>query len=115
MSKDRLCTGECVYSGLDCIGAVSDTSTLVLQRMVQLSVKQYLYNVCLNVLYVSLMAALIPTLVYFQMEEGWVRFLSIIFCCVVCSSLSIYFVGCSISERKFITDRVRVMKKRIIG
>ena len=88
---------------------------LFLQRMVQLSVKQYLYNVCLNVLYVSLMAALIPTLVYFQMEEGWVRFLSIIFCCVVCSSLSIYFVGCSISERKFITDRVRVMKKRIIG
>ncbi len=88
---------------------------LFLRRMVQLSVKQYLCNVYLNVLYVSLMAALIPTLVYFQMEDGWVRFLSIIFCCVVCSSLSIYFVGCSISERKFITDRVRVMKKRIIG
>ena len=88
---------------------------LFLRRMVQLSVKQYLYNVCLNVLSVSLIAAFIPALAYFQMEEGWERFLSTIFFCIVCSSLSIYFVGCSFSERKFITDRVRMMKKRIIG
>lgn len=87
---------------------------LFLRRMVQLSVKQYLYNVCLNVLSVSLIAALIPTLAYFQMEDGWGRFLSIIFFCVVCSSLSIYFIGCSFSERKFILDRVRMVKKRIV-
>lgn len=37
------------------------------------------------------------------------------FCCMVCSALSIYLVGCSMSERKFILERVRLMKKRIIG
>ena len=88
---------------------------LFLRRMVQLSVKQYLYSVCLNVLSVSLISVIIPILVYSQMEEGWARFLSIIFCCMVCSALSIYLVGCSMSERKFILDRVRLIKKRIIG
>lgn len=88
---------------------------LFLRRMVQLSVKQYLYSVCLNVLSVSLISVIIPILVYSQMEEGWARFLSIIFCCMVCSALSIYLVGCSMSERKFILERVRLMKKRIIG
>lgn len=88
---------------------------LFLRRMVQLPVKQYLYSVCLNVLSVSLISVIIPILVYSQMEEGWARFLSIIFCCMVCSALSIYLVGCSMSERKFILDRVRLIKKRIIG
>ena len=88
---------------------------LFLQRMVQLSVKQYLYKVCLNVLSVSLIAAFIPTLVYFQMEEGWKRLLSIIFFSLASGTFSVYFVGCSLSERKFILDRVRLVKKRIIG
>lgn len=88
---------------------------LFLRRMVQLSVTQYLSNVCLNVLIVSLIASFIPTLIYFQMEEGWNRFISMLFLCVICSSLSIFFIGCSFSERKFILDRVRILKKRIIG
>lgn len=88
---------------------------LFLRRMVQLSVKQYLSNVCLNVLMVSLVAAFIPTLTYLQMEEGWVRFISMIFLCIICSSLSIFFIGCSFSERKFILDRVSIVKKRIYG
>ena len=88
---------------------------LFLRRMVQLSVTQYLSNVCLNVLIVSLIASFIPTLIYFQMEEGWNRFISMLFLCVICSSLSIFFIGCSFSERKFILDRVRILKKRIFG
>lgn len=86
---------------------------VLLKRMVSLSVRNYLRNVCLNVLVVFLASSVIPVTFRMGMEEGWLRFISLTLLCLVCSSVIIFFIGCSFSERQFILERVRILKNRI--
>lgn len=85
-----------------------------LKRMVQLSIRRYLSKVCFNVGVVSLSAIILPGILYMYMGYGWQRFLSVTAICLLCSSISIYVIGCSTSERRFILDKARTVKKRII-
>ena len=55
------------------------------------------------------MSVIIPLLVYFRMDPGAVRFLVVVPLCVLCSGLSILFVGCDSTERKMIFGYVAKM------
>lgn len=85
-----------------------------LKRMVQLSIRHYLNKVCFNVCIVSLSAVIFPYIIYMYMGYGWQRFLSVATASLLCSSISIYVIGCSISERRFILDKIENVKNRII-
>lgn len=85
-----------------------------LKRMASLSIRSYLCKVCLNVATVSMFAAIIPCILHMRMGYGWVRFLSVSCVCLLCSSLSIYVIGCSASERRFILDKIGSAKDHII-
>ncbi len=86
---------------------------IFLKRMVQLSIRRYLNKVCFNVSFVSLSAIILPCIIYMNMEYGWLRFLSVTVVCLLCSFISIYIIGCSISERRFIIDKFKVIVTRI--
>lgn len=88
---------------------------LFLKRMVALSVRNYLYNVCLNVFLVFLAASVIPAMLWIRMEEGWLRFVFVTIFCIICSLLAIYKIGCSVSERQFMIEKIRIVKARLIG
>lgn len=77
-----------------------------LRKMAGLSMKRYLVNVCLNVIVVTFLAAIIPFLVYLNMSDGIARFFVICVVTTICSSLSIYFIGCTAGERQFIGNKV---------
>lgn len=85
-----------------------------LKRLVSFSIRSYLRQVCLNVASVSLLAAPLPYLLHLQMGYGWVRFLSVSAVSLLCSAVSIYVIGCSASERRFIHDKIKAAKSHII-
>lgn len=85
---------------------------LFLRKMVGLSMKWYLYKVCGNVLCVTLAAAILPGLLYIQIPEGWIRFLIICIVSILCTMISIYYIGCNTNERNFIYGKVfRIIRK----
>lgn len=82
-----------------------------LKNMVGLSIKNYFKKVCLNAFLVFLGAVVIPMIVYLQMSPGWIRFVLICFFSFLCSGISICFIGCSTSERRFIFDKLNTFKE----
>lgn len=86
---------------------------LFLRKMVGLSMKRYLHKVCGNVLLVTFTAAIIPTLLYMQMSDGIIRFFLICILTTLCSSVTIYFIGCSNNERYFIRSRIALVWQKI--
>ena len=86
---------------------------IFLRTMVGLSVKRFMRKVCMNVLLVTFVAAIIPFLIYIQMSDSIVRFLLICIVTVFCSSLTIYFVGCSSNERSFIKGKMLLVYQKI--
>ena len=86
-----------------------------LRFVVGFSVKRYLKNVCANVLLVSLTATIIPVSVYFQMQEGWERFIIVSLTCILSVGITVYLIGCTVSERQFILSRITAIKIKIVG
>ena len=86
-----------------------------LRSMVGLSVKRYLRNVCCNVWFVLIIASILPFMLYLNLQEGWLRFLIIAAVSLACVSLAVYFIGCNTTERRFILNRVLLVKTKLIG
>ena len=86
---------------------------IFLRTMVGLSVKKFLRKVCMNVLQVTIVAAMVPLFIYMQMSDSLMRFLLICIVTVFCSSLTIYFVGCSSNERNFIKGKMLSIYQKI--
>lgn len=84
-----------------------------LRKMVGLSMKRYLCKVCGNILFVTLVAAIIPALLFFRMSDGWARFLIICIISILITIISIYWIGCNANERNFIREKVfRIIRKQ---
>lgn len=86
---------------------------IFLRNMVGLSVNRFLRKVCMNVLLVTVVAAIVPLFIYMQMNDSLMRFLLICIVTVFCSSLTIYFVGCSSNERSFIKGKMLLVYQKI--
>lgn len=98
-----------------CFCMLSGIETFLLRFVVGFSVKRYLKNVCANVLLVSLTATIIPVSVYFQMQEGWGRFIIVSLTCILSVGITVYLIGCTVSERQFILSRITAIKIKIVG
>ena len=86
-----------------------------LRRMVGLSMKRFLRNVCLNVFLVTGASVVLPLLLTnWFIGDSWVQFLFVSLVCIVCSLTSVYMFGCSKNERQFIRQKVQVVRNRLI-
>lgn len=86
---------------------------LFLRSITDFSMKRYIYNVCGNVLFVTLISMILPLLLYMQMSDGIVRFFLICLLTTLSSSITIYFIGCSKNERTFIRGKIALIKRKI--
>lgn len=88
-----------------------------LHKMTGLSVLGFLKRVCMNVISVTAVAIVVPILLMsFLTCDGWLHFLSITSASILCSILSVYVVGCSRDERRFIIQRIySVCNKYLAG
>ena len=65
----------------------------------------FIKKVLLNVLTVSAVASALPFLSYIYLDEGWINLIVTSLLCLVCSLLSIYYVGCDKQERELILSK----------
>lgn len=77
-----------------------------LRTMIGLSVRRYLRKVCGNVMLVLIIAIVIPILVHNNLSYGWVRFIVVTSISLLSVILSVFFVGCTSSERRFIREKI---------
>ena len=66
----------------------------------------FFVNVLLNVVIVSILAAIIPYIVSINMVDGWLRLIVTSILCVICTSLSVLYVGCDKMERRMIIQKL---------
>lgn len=81
--------------------------------MASLSIKGYLKEVLFNVIVVFILALVIPLIVHLIMGGGWLRFLIVSIVSIICSIISILFVGCSKVERNFLIVKLRSILTRL--
>lgn len=87
---------------------------ILLRRMIGLPVKKYLSKVYMNIIIVSLTSAIIPIFVTTNnINNGFTEFLFISFITIICTLLSIYFVGCSKSDKEFVNQKIKKVYNKI--
>jgi len=86
-----------------------------LRRMIGLSAKRYIKNVCFNVFVVLILSLFIPLLLHLNLQNGWSRFILVSLISVTSTAVAAYFVGCNQSERKFICQCVSSLKRKLFG
>ena len=86
-----------------------------LRKTAKLSIYSYFKNVCTKVLVVAVVATILPTAFHIIMPAGWGRLLVFLMLSLISSILSIYYLGCSLSERQFIMSKIRSFKTRVFN
>lgn len=89
------------------------TRIYMLRGMVGLSARGYFKEVILRILCVTFAAIVLPLLVVYDRDTDFTIFIISSIICVVSSGLSIYYLGCKISERTFIRERFFIMLGKI--
>ena len=85
---------------------------LMLRVNIGLKVKDFFCQVILNVCVVSASSIVIPLLIVKTIENNFMFFLINVFICLLSTTLSIYYIGCKKSERRFILEKLYVLKSR---
>lgn len=85
-----------------------------LRGMVKLSAREFLKKVYFNVLSVTILSSVIPTLCYFLIHQPVVRFFSVCITSVITSLLAIYYIGCDKFEKAHFREYVAKYKNKIL-
>lgn len=79
---------------------------ILLKEMINFPIMSYIKKVYVNVIIITIIAAIFPTIINFLLEEGLFRIIIVSTISTVSSFLVILFLGCSSSERKTISNKL---------
>lgn len=83
---------------------------LILHHTISFPVRAFLSKVCLVIMAVSALALPLPVWLYAAAPFGyWGDFVACCALCVVCSAISIWFMGLTLSERQALTGKVKTL------
>ena len=71
------------------------------------SIMEVFKGLYLRMFLVVICAAIVPTLIHFNMETGWWRTIAVGLSSVVCTAASVYWVGSTASEREYILENAK--------
>lgn len=86
---------------------------LMLRGMIGLSVRKYIKRVYINVLAVTVVAAIIPFLLTNKLEESFLNFILLSLIALICTGITIYYIGCNKAERKFMLNKLCTIKNKL--
>lgn len=90
------------------------TRLYMLRSMIGLSSIAFMKKVYLNIVSVSIVAMLPPLLLHIVMiEDRWLRFFAVLDVSVVSTLASIYYIGCSKSERDLVVQKSKQLINKI--
>ena len=82
----------------------------IMRKQLNIGITDYFQMVAVKVLTVSCIAVIMPLVVYYQIGvETFPSFFVILVVSVVSIMLAVYFIGLEDKEKKFVTQKVRMM------
>lgn len=113
-----LCMGyapECVFVIAIIISVCCEMARLYMLRgMIMLPVGQFLRKVYFNVIIVSVAASILPYIAIKETEEDFINLLWTSLLCVVCTMISVLYIGCNKNERAFVICKLQSIMNKII-
>ena len=85
----------------------------MLHGMIKLPVRDFLYKVYFNVITVSVVASVLPYLIIKGMEENFLNLIWTSLFCVICTAISVLYIGCNKEERMFVANKLQNIKNKI--
>lgn len=86
---------------------------LILQGMIGLPVRVYLKKVYMNILSVTVIASIFPFLLASKMEESFFNFIVLSLIAIICTGITIYYIGCNKAERQFVWNKFHTIKNKL--
>ena len=86
---------------------------LMLRGMIGLSVRKYLKKVYINVFVVTALASVLPFLISRSLEESFMNFVLLSLVAVICTAVTIYYVGCNKAERQFVWNKLQIITNKL--
>mgnify|MGYP007028757685 CR=1 FL=1 len=80
--------------------------------MIQMPIHYYIQKVMYPIFLILFLSPIIPMVVYLQMENGVIRFFTVCIISVLSSGITMYFIGCTKTERIFFTDKINSILKK---
>ena len=87
---------------------------IMLKPMIGLSIRRFLREVYFKVLFVSIIASILPFTLVFFMGNSFLHFIIVFTVSFLSSALCILYLGCEKSERVFIYNKVASIKNKLI-
>lgn len=82
--------------------------------MINMNLNFYYEKVVWPILLVVILSPILPYLLYRNLSEGYVSFFIVCSVCVICSSIIIFYGGCTISEKVFIKEKIVAIIKKVV-
>ena len=98
-----------IFFSICCLGA----RLYMLSSKIKLDVLEFINKVIVNVVVVTIAAAIIPVFLFHYMDEKLSSFVIISLASVTFSILSIMYVGCKKAERNFVYAKMRILKNKL--
>lgn len=108
------CIPETVLIVAICISQCCLAARLyMLKGMIGLSVREYISKVYANILIITILSAIIPSISSYYLNKTFINFLVICVTSVLCTITVIYFIGCNKKERQFISSKITAIKGKL--
>jgi len=106
---------ECVFVVAICISVVCEMSRLImLKKLVNLPVLDFLKNVYLRVLLVAAVAVVLPLMLKNYLQENFFSFLILTILSVISVAVSSYTIGCTEHDKMVVNNQIRKVKNMLL-
>lgn len=80
---------------------------LMLRKMINISLKKYMKKVYCNIIIVMIISSIIPFMLTINNDETFLTFILQSLITIACTIITIYYIGCSKSEKLFIKNKLQ--------
>lgn len=87
---------------------------VMLRNMIGLSARKYLREVYLNVIIVTMMAAVLPILASVVLEESFLSFVIIVLISLITAAIAIFYIGFNKNERDFAVTKFKYAIQKLV-
>ena len=97
-----------------CIELLTQVARLIMVRgRLKLSISTYIKKVYFPIMMVTIIAAILPLLVYNYMTDGFVKFFTVSIVSVISVAITSFVIGLTFSERQFFMNKFKLISAKI--
>lgn len=83
------------------------TRLLFLKRQIGVNIFEFIYQVLIKVLFVSIISSTLPFIMHFNIDNDWKRLIIVTASCIITTSISIYYLGLEKDEKNNIIKKIK--------